>query len=269
MNRYTVIEKEIGETPLHALERFRSPHALARDVSLSYAGRLDPMAEGKLIVLVGDECKNKSYYTRLDKKYEFEVLLGVSTDTGDILGIPILGKKTEALTNNELKKVAGSFVGQHNFPYPVFSSKTVHGKQLFQYALEDRLDEITIPLTNGRIYSLEYTGARTEQFSTIVTNIHSRIKMLNFQTDSGRLGSDFRAPTIIDHWNKLAAKNQQDMTIITFTAIVSSGTYIRTLSERIASQVCTTGLAYSIKRTVIGKYVPLPFGLGLWRKKYL
>ena len=45
------------------------------------------MASGKLLILIGDECKNQKKYFGLDKEYEFEVLFGVESDTGDVLGL--------------------------------------------------------------------------------------------------------------------------------------------------------------------------------------
>lgn len=73
-----LIYKHIGETPLEALERFRREQGIAADVPMTYAGRLDPMAEGLLLILLGEECKNKEKYLGLDKEYEVEVLFGIT-----------------------------------------------------------------------------------------------------------------------------------------------------------------------------------------------
>jgi tRNA U55 pseudouridine synthase TruB len=47
--------KRLGETPRERLERLRSQRPHYQYETLSYAGRLDPMAEGVLICLVGAE----------------------------------------------------------------------------------------------------------------------------------------------------------------------------------------------------------------------
>ena len=78
MKKLLTIHKEVGETPLQALIRVRKLHHIAEDVPLAYAGRLDPMAEGILLVLIGDTCKSQNEYHRLDKKYVFEMLLGIT-----------------------------------------------------------------------------------------------------------------------------------------------------------------------------------------------
>ena len=72
--------KEKGETPLECIER----HQLHRPYT--YAGRLDPMAEGVLLVLEGEECKDRERYLSKDKTYEYECIVGIKTDTSDALG---------------------------------------------------------------------------------------------------------------------------------------------------------------------------------------
>ena len=93
------VNKQPGETPLEALARYRATRPdLVATTPMTYAGRLDPMASGTLLVLVGDECKNKDAYLGLDKEYEIEVLFGISTDTQDALGIATLGSTRYAET---------------------------------------------------------------------------------------------------------------------------------------------------------------------------
>ncbi len=81
-----VLEKKVGETPLSCAEAWRAAHQELAGVPLAYAGRLDPMASGKLLVLVGEECKNQTAYHGLDKAYNFSVLFGIESDTQDVLG---------------------------------------------------------------------------------------------------------------------------------------------------------------------------------------
>ena len=56
MKKFVTLEKAVGETPLSALERHRGEHPELLGIPMAYAGRLDPMASGKLLVLIGDEC---------------------------------------------------------------------------------------------------------------------------------------------------------------------------------------------------------------------
>src|SRR3989344_5164686 len=77
--------KELGETPLECLYRYKESHIKSKDTKMTYLGRLDPMAEGVLLVLTGNT-RDREKYLSLDKTYEFEVLWGIESDTYDILG---------------------------------------------------------------------------------------------------------------------------------------------------------------------------------------
>ena len=85
--RYITTQKALGETPLVATERLRRERHIPRTTPLAYAGRLDPMATGTLLILIGDECKKQTKYHALDKVYTVELLIGIHSDSGDVLGI--------------------------------------------------------------------------------------------------------------------------------------------------------------------------------------
>ena len=175
--RYIVTEKCVGETPLVALERARIEHLIPKDVPLAYAGRLDPMASGTLLILVGDECNRQSEYHAFDKAYEVELLLGVSSDTGDVLGIVSPASHTPLVDVRTCKDVLASLQGPITLPYPHFSSKTVHGKPLHTWTLERRLNEIEVPLKQSVIHRLTFNNVRTlskeEELSVIRRKINS------------------------------------------------------------------------------------------------
>ena len=88
--------------------------------------------------------------------------------------------------------------------------------------------------------------------------------------ESKALGNDFRRIDVRKSWGTFikGVEPEAKYFIATFTCIASSGTYMRTLAELIANELHTCGLAYSIKRTKIGRYRKLPFGLGVWVQLY-
>ena len=117
--RFETVEKREGETPLQALMRVRKVYPELKDLPLTYAGRLDPMATGLLLVLIGEECKRKDEYLALSKTYEFEVLFGASSDTGDILGIVNAGGRD--VDESAVTQLADWLVGTHHLPYPALA----------------------------------------------------------------------------------------------------------------------------------------------------
>lgn len=270
MKRYVVLDKTVGQTPLECLEEYRSTQPELTGVPMAYAGRLDPMASGKLLVLIGEECKHQTKYHGLDKAYTFEVLFDVSSDSGDVLG---LAKEATAHSENteELPGVVKTLRGEISFPYPTFSSKPVQGKPLHTWAVEGRLSEIEIPSYTATIHQLKLIKTITKTRSEIYREVSEKIETIPPVTDPRKaLGNDFRRPEVRASWNTFhEARTQNDTFLIaTFSCVGSSGLYMRTLAEEIAKRCNTSGLAYSIHRTHIGQYQALPFGLGFWKRSY-
>lgn len=272
MKRFIVLEKTVGQTPLECAEAWRTTVSPAyHNTPLAYAGRLDPMASGKLLILIGDECKRQDDYFGLDKEYQFEILFGVGSDTADVLGLLSPASKTETtITTAELQSVTQTLTGQIELPYPHFSSKTVAGKPLHTWTLEGRLDEIEIPTKQSSVHSLRLTNVRTVSKQSVFDYATEKIETIPPVTEPKKaLGNDFRRPEVRLSWQEfLDTPSTVVFQIATFTCIASSGTYMRTLAEVIARECGTTGLAYSIHRTNIGRYWPLPYIGGVWTKKY-
>ncbi|MBU2632204.1 hypothetical protein KKG52_00650, partial [Patescibacteria group bacterium] len=172
--------KPISKTPLEIIEEFRKENPKYQNQKLAYAGRLDPMAEGLLLVLVEEECKKRKEYEKLDKEYEFEVLLGISTDTFDVMGkitkinleeIKILPKKITEI----IKKYKGEILQE----YPPYSSPKVNGKPLFWWARKNRLNEIKIPSKKIRIYDLRFKSKTVVNSKELLETVHNRIEKVN------------------------------------------------------------------------------------------
>lgn len=257
MDRYVILQKKVGQTPLACAEAWRAAHPAYSHVPLAYAGRLDPMASGALLVLIGDECKRQTDYHSLDKEYEFSVLFGIGSDTGDVLGRLTSNTVVPEVTSEQLSKIAADLIGSVTFPYPNFSSKTVHGKPLHTWTLEGRLHEIDIPTITSDIYSLSLTSVETRSRTDTAVEALAKIETIPPVTDPRKaLGNDFRRADVRIDWDKISKnKNLPELyTIATFSCIASSGTYMRTLAEKIARLADTNGLAWHIHRSQLGRY---------------
>ncbi len=269
MKKWVVIDKKVGQTPLQAIEAFKKWYPGYSEAKMAYAGRLDPMASGKLLVLIGEECKVQEKYHALDKEYKVEILLGVKSDSGDVLGLiqscPELEIPRHTVIRT-IKKMRGLFA----VPYPKFSSKTVNGKPLFQWALENKLNEITIPTQEGYIYKIRIDTISRLSGDEIVKTAREKIRSLPTVTEKSKaLGADFRRESVEATWEEfLAHNNSREFLLINIMCICSSGTYMRSLAEVIGEKLGTGALAYSIHRTEIGKQFWLPCGLSFWRKKF-
>lgn len=264
-----MLHKKRGETPLQCIDAWRLKNPAFEDVPASYAGRLDPMAEGSLLVLLGKECRRQKEYTKLDKEYEIEVLFDLGTDTGDTLGLPdYKGVKSE-LSRSEIISAIKKMEGTHSVPYPIYSSKTVNGKPLFLYALEKTLDTIELPLHDETIYRISNIEISTLTNAEVEKNIVDGLSYVPRSDEPSKaLGADFRQDVIRAGWKLLLESiDERTFIVIRMRVTCGTGTYMRTLAERIGAELKTMGLVLSIKRTKIGtfkKFLGIPF----WSKRY-
>lgn len=233
------IEKKRGETLAILLDRFRGEHGLDWSTKLTYAGRLDPMAEGIVLVLAGEDRFVKDRLLGLDKVYEVEILLGISTDTQDPLGV---------ITETLYKDVSGIEQVIENMkmitalPYPMYSSVPVDGKPLFAHARAGTT--IEIPQKKVTIYSAELLEIKKEFVTTLVQSVLE---------DVARVVGDFRQEQIIQSWQKLLNETSE-VTIVKMRVHASSGTYMRSLAAWIGEKLGVPALAYRINRIQIGEY---------------
>ncbi|MBP6858493.1 MAG: hypothetical protein KBC33_01525 [Candidatus Pacebacteria bacterium] len=260
MEKSVNISKQIGETPLEALERFRAeqmenavdPETKKnwQEVPMTYAGRLDPLAEGELLILVGDECRNKSKYLGLDKEYEVEVVFGVETDTYDALGIAskpidLLKDSTHSEVNSALndlnvQKYAGTFTQE----YPPYSSRTVDGVALHELARADKLPE-EMPAKEVIIFEIEELRREEVTGLELEARILDKVDLVN---------GDFRQEAIRRTWNAVlddGISGGEPFDIVTIRVKCSSGTYMRSLAHRMGKDLGVGAIALGIRRTKI------------------
>ena len=246
MKKVILLNKKEGETPLAALMRLRSRDVRYKDVKMAYAGRLDPMASGLLLILLGEEVKKKEKYLKLSKEYEFEMLFGFATDTYDILGkitssIESLPKESEL--KNSIKRNLLSLKGRQIQKYPLFSSKTVKGKPLFTYAREGR--EVEAPEREIYVKKLKFVSLKEISGKKLLKNIEKRID---------KVEGDFRQKEILGIWRKGLTLSARPFYFAKLSIECGSGTYVRGIANELGERMGIPALAYSIKRTRIGKW---------------
>jgi tRNA pseudouridine(55) synthase len=236
--------KKRGETPLQALDRLRVENPELHSETLSYAGRLDPMAEGILPVLVGEEeNKNRKEYLNKDKKYYAEFALGVSTDTGDILGI-IQNMNLKKIDERILKKTFENLLDIKSQTYPWYSSKTVEGKALFEYAREGKMN-IERPQRDVSIYNVKDVLIGEENLQKVVEG---------YIRDIQNVIGDFRQEEIVRGWEGVCAGQAlpaPHIQIVSCALSVSSGTYIRALCEILEKELGIPVVLQKLVRTKV------------------
>jgi len=226
--------KQYTETLGAMLDRFKKEFPEYENEKITYAGRLDPMAEGEIILLTGQDVHKKDDFTAFPKIYEASFVLGFDTDTHDILGQVKRVSNTTAIKPDLVKKLVEDLAGEHSLPYPVFSSKTVQGKPLFMWAREGKLSEIEIPMRKMHVGEIELLGHHTTKKEPFWTSIFDAIDLVD---------GDFRQDEIIESWNNTFEGSDDELQIYNIRAQVSSGTYIRSLihllGEKLGCGACS------------------------------
>ena len=251
LRKKILLEKRIGETPLQTIDRFKASRPRYKDIRATYAGRLDPMASGKLLVLFGDECKKKDQYLGLDKQYDIEILLGAGSDTGDVLGI-VESAAEVSVHKKQVEELFSKEVGTFERAYPAYSSKTVAGKPLFLYALEGTLDTIDIPTHKETMYRIALKKIEHVDSSTLRQRITTLLSLTPTSTEESKvLGADFRIADVKNSWEQVLV-HKRSYTVLSINVSCGSGAYMRTLAGRIGESLGTSALALSIHRSAIG-----------------
>lgn len=279
------VYKPVGLTPSQTISELKKAKPELLNTPLTYAGRLDPMAEGLLLLLDSSIIKNKDEFLQLDKVYEAEVLLGVSTDSFDLLGIPSLSSLRAnrlSIKRSNLNHEAGiaassrlidatpglssslspessslrvedlamtetlkSFVGQTTLPLPPYSSPPLNGKPLFVHAQAGTITAENSPTRTTTIHSLGLDGMQTVSSEELLTYIKTHVPEVQ---------GDFRTEDIIGAWQNVL-DNKTEFTSIKLTAHVSHGTYIRSLAYILGKTLGAGACVYKLKRTKVGPFI--------------
>lgn len=251
MKRTLNIYKPPGMTPLEAVKAFQKKNPAYKDIRISYAGRLDPLAEGVLLVLTGAELKKQKKYWELDKEYEADILLGIYTDTYDVLGLPQAQLRSESSSRRSsetpaLNSLLQEFQGEYTFSFPPYSSRRIKGKPLFWWARNDRLDEIEIPQKTVQIYKVELVDKKEIQKEELSRQVVEKVNSVQ---------GDFRQEDIKKAWKNILSDSKEDtFTVLKIKVRCSSGTYIRSIADDIGKKLETGAVLLHLKRTRVGKY---------------
>lgn len=240
------IYKPIGISPLDAIKLLQKRFPKYKNMPVTYVGRLDPMAEGVLILLTGDEVHRRDEYMKLDKEYETEMLLGFKTDTYDILGIPATAQQVEPLLEKELNDKVCALKGEISLPLPPYSSYKIKGKPLFMWAREGKLKEIEIPMRNTEIHNINLLGTYEIKASDLLMQITKKISLIK---------GDFRQEEILQRWQDILNKNiEQKYFVVKAKFNVSSGTYIRSIAHYFGDKLGTGAVLFGLTRTKVGDF---------------
>lgn len=234
------VNKPIGWTPKMCVDKYRNND---KD-KIAFAGRLDPMAYGLLPLIINGNQKLCDEVVSNYKTYRFKLILGIQTDTYDILGLINNYQEKTIYTVTELGEILDEHSKMKNQEYPPYSSKMIlnekTGKKTALWELTKNGIEVVLPTHD---VDIEYIKLLSSDIISI-DNLH---KIIAHRINELPLNVDMRQADILELWGNFISENKDHVfQIIKCEASVSSGTYIRSIGNSMG------GTCFDINRIKYG-----------------
>lgn len=141
-----VLHKPSGPTSTACLERIKR---VLGQKKIGHAGTLDPLADGVLVVLLGQATKLAPYLTEGEKVYKGSLELGKATDTYDSQGQIVSTADWSQITEAEARAAVMAWLEDTSQIVPPYSAAKHKGKALYALSREgkevpEKRKEITI-----------------------------------------------------------------------------------------------------------------------------
>ncbi|MCY4512536.1 MAG: tRNA pseudouridine(55) synthase TruB [Bdellovibrionales bacterium] len=156
-NGVLLVHKEKGMTSHDVVDQLRK---ILKQRSIGHAGTLDPMAEGLLVILLGQATKLSVYILNQDKSYSLKMQFGLETDTFDKEG-KVLKQEAVSLKKEEIEKTLKASCGSLELKVPHFSAVKVRGRKLYSYARAG--EEVEAPKKTMTFYDLKIHDIQPDQ----------------------------------------------------------------------------------------------------------
>ena len=155
---------------------------LGKKAKVGHCGTLDPFATGLMIIVTGKECKNAGNFSKLDKVYQTEIILGKVSTTGDTEG-EISNVSDRVPEIDEIKTVLNQFVGKIEQIPPMFSAIKINGQRAYDLARKGEIFDV--PARQIEIYSIEMIDYSYPKL-TIKTHVSSGTYIRTLAEDIGK-----------------------------------------------------------------------------------
>ena len=177
-----LIDKPKGITSFDCIRKLRTKLGIRK---MGHAGTLDPNATGLMIIGLNDGTKKLSEYIGLDKTYEAEIALGISTTTGDPEGETLreIPNSNIKIPKKQIENVIEDFVGEHNIPVPAYSAIKQKGEPLYKKAR--RGEKVETPIKKMVVHEAELLSY-TQPLLTVRLHVSSGTYIRSLAEEIGR-----------------------------------------------------------------------------------
>jgi len=153
VNGILLLDKPSGLTSNAALQVVKKMFAARK---AGHTGSLDPLATGLLPLCFGEATKISGFLLDADKDYRVTCKFGERTLTGDAEGEVIEQRPLGGLSERQLRKAFGNFVGEIEQIPPMYSALKHKGERLYKLARQGV--EVEREARQVTIFELELLG---------------------------------------------------------------------------------------------------------------
>lgn len=154
MDQIILIDKPIRMTSFGVVARIRRvlSEKAGKKVKVGHTGTLDPFATGLMILVTGKMCRQAEKFSKLDKVYEADIILGKTSSTGDPEGE--ISQVSDVRPNlREVEQACAKFVGKIWQTPPIYSAIKIGGERAYKLARKGETPDM--PGRQVEVFSLE------------------------------------------------------------------------------------------------------------------
>lgn len=212
-------------------------HFGKKNLKVGHAGTLDPLADGVLLICIGNACKQAQALQATDKEYVAGVCFGATTPSYDMEKDFDRHCPVDGVSRESIEAVLPSFLGEQDQVAPLFSAKMVDGVRAYDLARK----------------MLREGGALDEAASELLQVNHitiSDIELLDYgQTDASTIDRGSGASSRIN-----VIDLPEGMPLARVRVACTKGTYIRALARDLGERLGSGAFLSSLSRTRSGAF---------------
>lgn len=175
-----LIDKPVGISSFDVIRRLRRRLSIKK---MGYAGTLDPLASGLMIIGVGEGTKKLTELTKLDKEYVTEILIGQKTESGDKDGRVVEEKEiSEAevakdFSEAEVVSALTSMIGTLTLPVSAYSAIKQNGVPFYKRARSGQtIPESELPIREMKVYDAKFIGiSYNKEHKVVIIKAHFHV----------------------------------------------------------------------------------------------
>ena len=194
---FLLINKQLGKSSFFVIKQLRQITGIKK---IGFAGTLDPMASGLLIIGISNATKFLDVFHFLDKIYLAKIELGKVSDTYDTEGEIKINKIKKIPTLSDVEKIIKKFfIGEILQTPPIYSAKKINGKKSYELARKGKSIEIKpekIIVNNIKIIKYKFPFLKIEISCSKGTYIRSIANDLGKKLGTGAILSELQRTQI-------------------------------------------------------------------------